>query len=166
MAQPEVVGRPESPLDRFQMVTRSPGKIRGRANRDPEGAKIKPTGVVEVNAAGSELFDRIANELGLDRNKYGVLFGGDSDQGQAAAIVVDSGTFGAAPVRRVKSKNTITVYMTELFRVHPKLRPDSIRWCPLIKEADGEGGHFVVFSLNVALERTSSRRRQDPAAEF
>ncbi len=163
----EVTETPKSPLDRFQMVTRLPRKVRGQSLRDPEGANIKPTGVVLINTAGTELFNSLALEQKLDINKYGILFGGDSERGQAVAIVVDLNTPGATPVRRLGAKNTVTVYMTELFQDQPKLRPTSPQWCMLSKETDGNGGHFILFHLNVALERATSRRKQSdkPASD-
>lgn len=171
MPKPSEIPNEKDPLARFKMVTSASKSIRGMANRDPEGAKVSPTGLVEVNVAGTELIDSIAMAKRLDLNKYAILFGGDEETGQAAALVVEPNTPGAKPVRRNTASRTITLYMNDLFREQPRLRPTSERWCALSREPDGRDGHFIIIHLNVALERRSSTRRKaaekpaDKAAE-
>lgn len=163
---------PERPaLERFDFTLRSPKAVVGSANRDPEGAMVSPSGLTKVNVTGTECFDGLADDLGIDREKYGVLLGGDKAAHQVSCVIVPLGVPGAVPVRRDEAKTRITLYLHELFKDMPSLRPTSRRWCTLDRIADGKTNDkkndFIVLNLNTALPRhtTSRKAPASPAAE-
>lgn len=161
MAENQLAGTAApSPLSGFTFVESVLTRQRGLALRDPEGLYVSPTGVVETNAAATDWFDDLALAQHLDVEKYCIKWGGNAATGQAAALVVAPGTPGATPVRRYTDKRSLTLYMTQLFLEQPRLRPASERWCVVTKEPDGNGGHFVLVHLNVALEQGKGKTRK------
>lgn len=148
-------------IARFQITTRVPKTVLGVASRDAEGVKLAPTGLTDVNASGTEMFDALASLLGFERDQYGVVLGGDKKRRQICCVIVPAGTTGASPVRRDEERHAITLYLHELFKDMPSLRPTDTRWCRIFREPDGAEGEFIMIDLNSSLpHRTISGKRR------
>ena len=148
---------PQTGLSRFivPMVNQTP--FVGIANRDPMGMLIYPSGRGVANVAGSEALNHLAIDAHLDVERFAVKFGCHEETNQVACFVVDPLTPGAVAVRRDKGHPTITLYMHNLFKDMPKLRPTSKRWCTLSVERDGTTGAAIIL-LGVALARRTISR--------
>ena len=145
-------------LKRFRMAQKPMKVARGSGRRDPPGILIWPSGIGVVNVAGSEIFDESARAEGIEKKEYSIVFGGDEDAGQAAAVTVEPNTLGATPVRRDPMRKTLTVYMGGMFDDCPALRPTSRRWCKMNAQPDGGTGSFILIHLNQGLERRKNKR--------
>lgn len=168
MEEPKGTGDRASPMDRFKWLVRAPRRIRGLSLRDPDGANVEVTGLIELNVGATERMDETAMAKGLDPYRYSVLLGGDVDAKQVGVALVDPNTPGATAVRRDADKRVCTLYANELFQDQPQLRPASRRWCVITREPDGAGGHFFIIHLSVSLERRVIRRKpstQPPGQE-
>ena len=145
---------------RFKKVLRSAKPFRSEINRDPPGALVFPSGLAKFNTGGTGYFLGLAAAVGIDPEEYSVVLGGDEAKKEAAAWVVKPRTEGASPVRRDPTKKTITLYLHEVFKDMPSLRPGSRRWCQVSTEDDPEEGTCVVISLSIALDPKVRKKRQ------
>lgn len=151
-------------LQGFRKVVRTAGRIRGKATRDPAGGMLTPTGILDVNVAGTELFDRVAELQSLKTDEYGCVFGGDETRRQVAAVLRLPGEEdGVSAVRRSTDRKTITLYLSEVLADMPSLRPATTMWCRITKEPDGKDGFYLAIHLNTALEPGPVRHRVKPA---
>lgn len=148
---------------RFKKVLRSAKPFRSEANRAPAGGLVHPTGRVNMNTAATEYFVQLAAKENIDPEQYGVVLGGDEDKNEVAIWVVKPLAEGATMVRRDAGKRTITLYLSELFKELPMLRPATKRWCQVSVEEDREEGTYVVISLNMALDPKRLKKRMHMA---
>ena len=54
----------------------------------------------------------------------------------------------------------ISLYLYEIFKDMPSLRPGARRWCQVSTEDDPEEGTCVVISLSIALDPKQRKKRQ------
>lgn len=130
------------------------GKPKQRAtNRDPMGLLVHPTGLAPTNVEGAEAIDGLAESLGYKEKAYSAVFAGNEATNQVLVYITNTKAAGATAVRHNKGRDTITLYLHELFDVKPGLRPEKKRWCRMEQVTDHLGVPCFVISLRVALEQ-------------
>ena len=153
---------PQGGLSRFIIPMANQTPSAGTANRDPMGILLYPSGRGVVNVGGYEGCNHLAANLHLDVERFAVKFGGHEATNQVACFLVDPATPGAIAVRRNKARKTLTIYMHNLFKEMPRLRPATRRWCALGVETE-ENSQAMVIYLGVALERRTVARGSSSA---
>ena len=167
MATDTGIGAKHKGLSRFSKQTKAARRVAGAAHRDPPGILIYPSGRGEANVAGSELIYGLAatSDPPLNVEQFAVLFGGDEETKQVAVWAVDPKTDGATVIRRDKGSATMTIYLHDLFKDMPKLRPAAKKLCTLTTETDPVEGTAAIILLSVGLESQKTKRKGETGSE-
>ena len=139
--------------------------VQRAVNRDPMGALVHPTGLAPTNVEAAAAMDSLAESLGFKAQTYTTVCAGNEATNQVLVYIADTKAAGATAVRHNAAKDTLTLFLHELFEAKPGLRPEKKRWCRMEQVIDHRGIPCFVISLRVALEqKKGGRKAPKPAA--
>jgi len=131
-------------------------------SRDPAGAHVYRSGRTLLNPAATHLALRIAGNP-RHPERGGAFLAGDPLTNEVAGVLLSGVGQTLTPVRYNAQENTLTVYLTDLFKRSPRYRPAADKWV-VVAERTEENKTFFVIQLGQLLRPKKGSRAADGKA--
>ena len=134
--------------------------------RDPEGGIVSPTGYLQSNRGGAELWDRVVVQAGLDPEKAAIKFMVNREKKIAVGYPFLPGLAqakGIAPVRRYKN-GTMSFHLRGVFKEAKELKPMGRVKATFSADVDPDGKPCLLINLGLAVAHHARKRTKDEAA--
>lgn len=122
--------------------------------RGAPGARVAPSGRTLLNVAGTELVLTVSGNPQNIKNA-GAHLGADPKTKEVAGRLVFGTHPKITPVRYHEKERTMTLYLNDIFRDHPQLRPTSEKWVTVSRSTE-DGKSVFLIQLNLALRVSKS----------
>jgi hypothetical protein len=126
--------------------------------RDPAGGVLEVTGYLQMNAEGSDMWDGIAVERGLDPETATARFAVNEVNRTVAAFPVASGDKGGTRVVRNDGRQAHVMHLCNVFDEHRSLRPDGKRDVILSRRVGPDGKPYLLIDLQTAQTKPTGTR--------
>ncbi len=125
-------------------------------NRDAPGARVTRTGWTRLNVEATRIAIKAAG-YPSDFVSMGVYFRADPAMNEVAGCLVQSGYRGLTPLRYLPKSRAMVVYLHNIFKDFPQLRPTSEKWVS-VSERTEDGKTFFLLQLGLGLRRKHGTR--------
>lgn len=126
--------------------------------RSPPGAKVETTGLTDYNAEGSDLWDEIVMEHGMQTDTAAARMGVKEATRSVAVVPVAGGAEGATPVVRNDEKHAHSMHMAHVFAKFPSLRPAGTVRVLVYKQYNKKGKPYLQIAFQTAQAVSTTTR--------
>lgn len=132
-----------------------------------EGGILNPSGYVQSNKKGAELWKEVARSAGIDPDRAAVKFKVNAAQQLIAGYPFAPGLDQAKGITAVRHFKTgvISVHLGGVFKAASSLKPAGKVRVFFSAEVDPEGKPFMLINLALAVAHVSRKRKKKGAAK-
>jgi len=137
------------PLDSVGAYKEGPG-------REGPGGRVSTTGRIQLNVSGTGLVLKSAGNP-THPESYGIFWAADLATSEVAGVLLPGTYPKLTPIRLNPKENTMVVYLNDIFKKHPQLRPNTEQSVTVADRTE-QGKTFFVVQLGIAVRRTKGPR--------